>query len=400
MTLFQGLRVLDLSRVLAGPYCTALLADLGADVVKVEPPTGDDARHLGPFQDGESVYFAQLNRGKRSIALDIKDPGDHALLMRLVERADVLVENYRPGVAARLGIDHATLTAVNPRLVYTSISGFGQSGPMRQNPAYDLIVQAMSGLMAGTGSPEGPPTRVGESVGDLIAGLFASWALSAALFDRERTGRGRHVDISMLDSLVSLQVTAMSLLTATGTLPGRIGNRHPVSTPFDTYTTADGLIALAVASDAVFARFARLVGRPELPADPRFRDDGARTRNIAQVRRITEEWSRGLTTAQALKLAQAEGVPAAPIQDLAEALRSEQIRHRGLVGEFDHPVLGRTPYLRQPAHFGPADPDPSPADPDPADAAAPASASAATPTAPSPPLGAHTDEVVGDWLGA
>ena len=393
MTLFQGLRVLDLSRVLAGPYCTALLADLGADVVKVEPPSGDDARHLGPFRNGESVYFAQLNHGKRSIVLDIKDPEDHALLIRLVEQADVLVENYRPGVATRLGIDHATLAAVNPRLVYASISGFGQSGPMREYPAYDLIVQAISGLMAGTGSPDGPPTRVGESLGDVVAGLFASWAVSAALFTRERTGRGRHVDVSMLDSLVSLQVTAMSLLTATGRLPGRIGNRHPVSTPFDTYPTADGLLALAVASDAVFARFARLVGRSELPGDPRFHDDGARTRNLAEVRRITEAWSRRLTTAQALEQARAAGVPAAPIQDLAETLRSEQIQQRGLLGEFDHPVLGRTPYLRQPAHFGAANPDAADlTSPDPAPTTREPTA------APSPELGAHLDEVVGEWL--
>ncbi|MYT75449.1 MULTISPECIES: CoA transferase [unclassified Streptomyces] len=381
MTVFQGLRVLDLSRVLAGPYCTSLLADLGADVVKVEPPAGDDARHLGPFRDGESVYFAQLNRGKRSIVLDLKNPDDHATLLRLAERADVLVENYRPGVAARLGIDHATLAAVNPRLVYASISGFGQSGPMHANPAYDLIVQAMSGLMAGTGTPDGPPTRVGESVGDLIAGLFASWAVSAALFDRERTGHGRHVDVAMLDSLVSLQVTAMSLLTATGSLPGRVGNRHPVSTPFDTYRTADGLLAIAVASDGVFARFARLVGRPDLPADPRFHDDTARTRNRDEVRRITETWSGGLTTQEALKLAQAEGVPAAPIQDLAQAIESEQIQQRGLIGEFDHPVLGRTPYLRQPAHFGPHERETGP-------------------TAPSPALGAHTGQVMAEWLGA
>ncbi|MFD8568408.1 CaiB/BaiF CoA transferase family protein [Streptomyces sp. NPDC059639] len=387
MTVFQGLRVLDLSRVLAGPYCTSLLADLGADVVKVEPPAGDDARHLGPFRDGESVYFAQLNRGKRSIVLDLKNPDDHALLLRLAAQADVLVENYRPGVAERLGIDHAALAAVNPRLVYASISGFGQSGPMRSYPAYDLIVQAMSGLMAGTGTPDGPPTRVGESVGDLIAGLFASWAVGAALYDRERTGQGRHVDVAMLDSLVSLQVTAMSLLTATGSLPGRVGNRHPVSTPFDTYRTADGLLAVAVAGEGVFARFARLVGRPDLPADPRFHDDTARTRNRDEVRRITEEWSGGLTTEEALKLAQAEGVPAAPIQDLAQAIDSEQIQQRGLIGEFDHPVLGRTPYLRQPAHFGALGQGTVP------DATAPA------PTAPSPALGAHTDQVVGDWLG-
>ncbi|WP_281156176.1 CoA transferase [Streptomyces sp. HYC2] len=388
MTVLRGLRVLDLSRVLAGPYCTALLADLGADVVKVEPPGGDDARHLGPFRKGESVYFAQLNRGKRSIALDLKDPDDHALLLRLAGQADVFVENYRPGVARRLGIDHATLRAANPRLVYASISGFGQSGPMREHPAYDLIVQAMSGLMAGTGTPEGPPTRVGESVGDLVAGLFASWAINAALFDRERSGRGRYIDVAMLDSLVSLQVTAMSLLTATGGLPGRVGNRHPVSTPFDTYRTADGLVAIAVAGEAVFARFARMVGRPDMPSDPRFRDDAARAHHIERVREITERWSAGLTTEQALESARAAGVPAAPIWDLTDAVNSEQIRARGLVGEFDHPVLGRTPYLRQPARFGPDGTT---------DGAGTASGAPGT-AAPSPALGEHADAVVGQWL--
>jgi CoA:oxalate CoA-transferase len=381
MNLFNGLRVLDLSRVLAGPYCTGLLADLGADVVKVEPPTGDDARHLGPFRDGESVYFAQLNRGKRSIVLDLKQPDDHATLLRLAARADVFVENFRPGVTQRLGIDHAALSAVNPRLVYASISGFGQTGPLREYPAYDLIVQAMSGLMAGTGTPDGPPTRVGESVGDLMAGLFASWAINAALFDRERTGRGRHIDVAMLDSLVSLQVTAMSLLTATGELPGRIGNRHPVSTPFDTYRTADGLVAVAVAGDTVFARFARLVGRPELPTDPRFCDDTARTRHLADIRKITEHWSAERSTREAVELAREAGVPAAPIRDLAEAVNSDQIRGRGLVGAFDHPVLGRTPYLRQPVNFT---------------SGGPGSAATTTPT--SPALGEHATEVTEQWL--
>ena len=380
MAVLDGVRVLDLSRVLAGPYCTALLADLGADVVKVESPSGDDARHLGPFVGNESVYFAQLNRGKRSIALDLKDPDDHALLLRLVESADVLVENFRPGVTSRLGIDYATLSTRNPRLVYASISGFGQSGPMTAFPAYDLVVQAMSGLMAATGSPDGPPTRVGESVGDLVAGVFGSWAICAALFDRERNGSGTHLDVAMLDSLVSLQVTAMSLLTATGSLPGRIGNRHPVSTPFDTYRTADGLVAIAVASDGVFARFAAMVGRPDLPADPRFADDTSRSAHVEQVREITEAWSVHLTTDQALEQAEAAGVPASAIWDLEEVLDSEQLKHRGLVGEFDHPVLGRTPFLRQPVRF------------DAARAVVPAT------TGPSPALGAHRDQVLSQWL--
>ncbi|NJC71372.1 CoA transferase [Planosporangium thailandense] len=377
MTVLHGVRVLDLSRVLAGPYCTGLLADLGADVVKVESPAGDDSRHLGPFRDGESVYFAQLNHGKRSIVLDLKNPADLDVLVRLAARADVVVENFRPGVTARLGIDWAALSARNPDLVYASISGFGQSGPLSRQPAYDLIVQAMSGLMAATGVPDGDATRIGESLGDVCAGMFAAWSICAALFDRERTGRGRHLDISMLDSLVSMQVTSMSILTATGRLPGRIGNRHPVSTPFDTYRTKDGLVAIAVANDTVFARFAALVERPDLAADPDFATDRARSERVAEIKRITEDWTSRHTTAEVLAMAEPAGVPAAPIWGLDEALRSEQIEQRGLVGHFDHPTLGRTPYLRQPVHFGDNDRD----------------------VRPSPGLDEHADEVRAEWLG-
>ncbi|HET8601241.1 MAG TPA: CoA transferase [Segeticoccus sp.] len=376
MAALDGVRVLDLSRVLAGPYCTGLLAELGADVVKVESPAGDDARHLGPFLDGESVYFAQLNRGKRSIVLDLKDEGDRETLHRLAEKADVVVENFRPGVAARLGIDHEQLSARNPRLVYASISGFGQSGPLSQRPAYDLIVQAMSGLMAATGPEGGSPTRVGESLGDVVAGLFAAWSICAALFERERTGVGQHLDVSMLDSLVALQVTGMSILTATGALPGRVGNRHPVSTPFDTYRTRDGLVAIAVANDVVFRRFAALIERPELADDPDYATDRARCQRVEAVRTATEAWTSPRTTDEVLAAAEAAGVPAAPIQDLDEAINSDQLKHRGLVGEFEHPTLGVLPALRQPVSF----------------------AGDRVPVRPSPGLGEHEADVLSSWL--
>ncbi|GAA4088041.1 CaiB/BaiF CoA transferase family protein [Nocardioides kongjuensis] len=380
MPLLTDVKVLDLSRVLAGPYCTSLLRGLGADVVKVEGLHGDDARHLGPFRDGESVYFAQLNHGKRSIALNLKDADDHATLLDLARAADVVVENFRPGVATRLGIDHAALSAINPRLVYASISGFGQDGPLAHAPAYDLVVQAMSGLMEGTGTAEGGPTRVGESVGDVIAGLHAAWGVTAALFERERTGVGRHVDVAMFDSLVSLQVTAMSILTATGALPGRVGNRHPVSAPFDTYPSKDGLVAIAVANDSVFARFCTLVGHPEAANDPRFADDGSRTAHRVDIEELATSWSTRLTTDEAVARAEEAGVPAAPIWDLAQALASEQATHRGLVDHFEHPVLGRTPFLTQPLRF-------------------PGSGEGrATVTASSPDLGADRDTVLADWL--
>ena len=383
MPLLNDVKVLDLSRVLAGPYCTALLADLGADVVKVESGHGDDARHLGPFRDGESVYFAQLNRGKRSVVLDLKDPADHATLLDLARAADVVVENFRPGVTTRLGIDYAALSAVNPRLVYASISGFGQSGPLAHAPAYDLVVQAMSGLMEGTGTADGGPTRVGESVGDVIAGLYAAWGITAALFERERTGAGRQVDVAMFDSLVSLQVTAMSILTASGALPGRVGNRHPVSAPFDTYPTRDGLVAIAVANSSVFARFCGLVGRPEAADDPRFADDSARAAHRHDIEVLATTWSTGRTTDQAVAEAEEAGVPAAPIWDLAQALASDQAAHRHLVGTFEHPVLGPTPYLTQPVRFSDAGTD---ADTD------------AVVAASSPALGRDRDEVVAEWL--
>lgn len=377
MGLLDGVRVLDLSRVLAGPYCTAMLADLGADVVKVEPVHGDDARHLGPFVDGESVYFAQLNRGKRSIALDLKDADDHALFRSLAERADVVVENFRPGVAAKLGVDYATLSADSPRLVYASISGFGQDGPLSHLPAYDLVVQAMSGLMAATGQPAGPPTRTGESLGDLCAGMFAAWGICAALFARERTGRGRHLDVAMLDSLVAMQVTAMSLLTATGRLPGRTGNRHPVSTPFDTYQAADGLVAIAVANDNVFARLARMLGKPALAGHERFATDTARTENRELVRGTIELWTRRRTVSEVVAAAECAGVPAGPIWDLAEVIGSEQVRGRGLVAELEHPELGALRYLKQPVRFGDADERPRPR---------------------TPQLGEHAEDVRREWL--
>lgn len=387
MSELNGLRVLDLTRVLAGPYCTGLLADLGADVVKVENPGGDSARHLGPFRDGESVYFAQLNRGKRSVCLDLKKPEDLEIFLELVAAADVLVENFRPGVTARLGIDYERLAAFNPRLVYASISGFGQGGPLSPLPAYDLVVQAMSGLMAGTGTPEGEPTRIGESMGDLIAGLFGAWGVSVALLDRQRTGRGRHVDVAMFDSLVSLQVTAMSLLTAHGELPGRIGNRHPVSAPFDTYPTKDGQVAIAVASTGEFLRFCAMVGKPEAGDDPRFADDSSRAENRQLIDELARAWSSALTSEQAVQEAGKHRVAAAPIWDFAEAVRSQQAAYRGLVGEFQHDTLGTVPYLTQPVRFSPA-----------ADQCGSDPQRQIRTARPSPKLGADLASVLQDWL--
>jgi CoA:oxalate CoA-transferase len=352
----SGIRVLDLSRVLAGPYCTALLADLGAEIIKIEPPAGDDYRQIGPFRDGESALFTLNNRGKRSLVLDLKDPADLAVAQEIAAHVDVVVENFRPGVAARLGLGAATLRAQSPRLIYCSISGFGQEGPFRDLPAYDLVVQAMSGLMAATGEEGGAPLKAGESVADLIAGLFASWSILAALVRRNATGEGATIDVAMYDALFSMLTTSHALHLYAGTLPARVGNRHPLSTPFGCFATSDGQVVIAVLSSKQFPRLAALIGRPELADDPRFASDESRTRHEPEIRAAIEAWSTGLTTVEAVAILGAEGLPTAPIWDIAQAAASEHAAARGLVTELPHPVLGRAPVVGQPVRFDGAKP--------------------------------------------
>ncbi|MGZ7456749.1 CaiB/BaiF CoA transferase family protein [Pseudomonas sp. Ma2-10] len=346
----QGVRVLDISRVLAGPHCTAMLADLGADVIKFEVPMhGDDSRHLGPFRDGESVYFGLINRGKRSVEIDFKSTSDRARFYQLVADADVVVENFRPGVTQRLGIDFETLKQHNPRLIYASISGFGQEGPLSRRPAYDIVAQAMSGLMSVTGFAETGPTRSGEAMGDLCAGVYAAWAISSALFARERHAPGaQYIDVAMFDVLFSLQMTGLSNLYANGVAPGLVGNRHPVSTPFDTYRAADGLVVIAVASNKLFQRLCECMGKVELASDPRFIDDDQRTRNEPALRSEIEGWTfNGKVEALCDALLDA-GVPASPVWNLAEAASSEQARVRQLQ---IYPEGSALPLVPQPVFF-------------------------------------------------
>jgi CoA:oxalate CoA-transferase len=352
----SGIRVLDLSRVLAGPYCTALLADLGAEIIKIEPPAGDDYRHIGPFRDGESALFTLNNRGKRSLVLDLKDPEDLALAREIAARVDVVVENFRPGVAARLGLGAEALRARTPRLVYCSISGFGQAGPFRDLPAYDLVVQAMSGLMAATGEEGGGPLKAGESVADLVAGLFASWSILAALVRRNATGEGATLDVAMYDALFSMLTTSHALHLYAGALPARVGNRHPLSTPFGCFATRDGQVVIAVLSGRQFRRLAVLIGRPELADDPRFASDASRTAHEPELRAAIEAWSTRLSTDEAVAALGAEGLSTAPIWDIARAAASAHAAARGLVTELPHPVLGRAPVVGQPVRFDGAKP--------------------------------------------
>ncbi|MEY8841512.1 CaiB/BaiF CoA transferase family protein, partial [Cribrihabitans sp. XS_ASV171] len=238
--LLDGIRIVDFSRVLAGPYCSALMGDLGAEVIKVEPPQGDDQRQMGVVREGESVNFALLNRGKKSVCLDLKDPEGLEAARRLAATADVVIENFRPGVAARLGIAYDDLRAVKPDLIYCSISGFGQAGPLSARPSYDVIAQAMSGLMSITGAADGPPMLVGDAVGDVSAGIFAAFGIAVALFHRGRSGEGQYLDVAMLDSLLTMMPTALSRYQGLGAAPGRCGNRHPLTEPFGAYAARDG----------------------------------------------------------------------------------------------------------------------------------------------------------------
>ena len=331
-----GVTIVDLTRVLAGPYATLLLADLGARVIKVERPGGgDDARRIGPFVAGRSAYFESVNRGKESIALDLRDTADREVFERLLGRADVLVENFRPGVLARLGYGWETLHARFPRLVLAATSGFGQTGPYAQRPAYDLVVQALGGLMSVTGQPGGPPTRVGTSIGDLAAGLFTALGVAAALLHRERTGEAIQVDVAMLDCQVALLENALARLLATGETPGPLGARHPSITPFDAFRTADGHVVIAAGHDALFATACEVLGRAELARDPRFATNELRTRHEAALKAELERaLGREPTQAWLAKLA-AAGIPCAPIQNVAEVLADPQVAARNMIVELE-----------------------------------------------------------------
>ncbi len=337
----DGLFVLDLTRVLAGPYCTLVLHDLGATVVKVETPNGgDDARHYGPFVNGKSAYFMSLNRGKRSIALDLKAPADRSVFERLVARADVLVENYRPGTMDKLGYGWAALKAMNRRLIYAAVSGFGQTGPYRNRAAYDMVVQAMGGVMSLTGHDDGRPTRVGTSIGDITAGLFGTIGILAALEHRHRSGEGTMVDVAMLDCQIAILENAIARYVATGRVPGPMGARHPSITPFEALRAADGHLVIAAGNDQLFARLAAALGKPALASDPRFATNDARTNNHGALKAELEELLAAQATAQWLAVLDKAGVPCGPINTVADALADPQIVARNMVVSADDPVAG------------------------------------------------------------
>ena len=332
MAPLSGVTVLDLTHVLAGPFCSHTLQDLGARVIKVERPgLGDDTRAFPPFVNDTSAYFAALNSGKQSIALDLKSPTDRGIFDRLLARADVILENYRPGVMERLGYGWESLHAKYPRLIYGAVSGFGHTGPDAAKPAYDMVVQARGGVMSITGEEGGPPVRVGASIGDIVAGMYLAQGVLAALYDREKTGLGAKVDVAMLDSQLAIQEHSIALTTATGHAPGRTGARHPTITPFSTYRAADGFFVIAAGNDAMFEHLCRTLNLPLKTGDPRFATNAARCDNNALLKRLIEAVTLEHPAAHWIAKLGAAGLPTARVQDMSEVLQDPQLLARAMV---------------------------------------------------------------------
>jgi CoA:oxalate CoA-transferase len=336
----SGVTIVDLTRVLAGPFCTLLLADLGARVIKVEQPgKGDDSRAYGPFINGKSGYFVAQNRGKESIALDLKLAADAAILHRLLRKADVLVENFRPGTMDRLGLGWDTLKNRYPRLVYAATSGFGQTGPYAQRPAYDVIAQAMGGIMSLTGHEGGPPTRVGSSIGDLGAGLFTALGIASALHDRTRTGKGMLVDVAMLDSQIALLENSVIRYFASGQSPKPVGARHSSIAPFEPYRARNGYIVIACGNDELFRRLAACLRRPDLATDPRFCENAQRSDHVLALKDTLEEILQPHDVEHWLGVLGAAGIPCAPINDVSHACADPQVMARGMIVPLDDEAL-------------------------------------------------------------
>ncbi|WP_454632562.1 CoA:oxalate CoA-transferase [Bradyrhizobium cenepequi] len=329
---FSDILVIDLTHVLNGPFGTTILSDLGARVIKIETPGhGDDTRTYGPYLHDKSLYFSFVNRGKESVILNLKDDGDRAIFLNMVAQADVLAENFRPGVMARLGFSYDDLAKINPRLVYASSSGFGQTGPLALYPAYDTIIQAMSGIMSVTGFPDGAPTRVGTSLSDLLGGLYMFSGVASALYAREKTGKGAHVDISMFDATLSFLEQSLMDYVATGEVPRRIGNRHPDMAPFDVFECADGHVAICCGNDHLFKALCKAVGNPQLATDPRFIDNTARINNVAVLKQALEASLKRQTAAYWLTTIHNAGVPIGPLLHVSEAIEHPQAKARNML---------------------------------------------------------------------
>jgi CoA:oxalate CoA-transferase len=362
----SGITIIDLSRILAGPYCTLLLAELGARVIKVEPPQqGDDARHYGPFKNGKSAYFVSVNRGKESIALDLKSPPGREIFERLLDKADAVVENFRPGTMEKLGYGWETLHPRYPRLVYAVASGFGHSGPYSHYPAYDMVVQGLGGIMSITGHPGMPLTRVGTSVGDLAGGLYTAVALNAAFLHRERTGEATKVDVALFDCQLALLENAIMRYTTTGEVPGPMGARHPSITPFEAFETRDGNIIIAAGNDGLFVKLAQALGRADLAENPLFETNALRNQHQEALRAELEGVLCAEGTDHWIALLETAGVPCGPVNNIAQALAHPQTAARNMLISVNDPVTGPLELAGNPMKLsGFADPPTRPRAPD------------------------------------
>jgi formyl-CoA transferase len=348
MMALDGIRVLDQTQVMAGPFCSMLLADMGADVIKIEPPGGEHTRREREIAPGVSASFLAVNRNKRALTLDLKQAAGVELLKRLVKTADVLVENYRPGVAARLGVDYETLSAINPRLIYCSISGFGQTGPYANRGGFDLVAQGMSGIMSATGSDGGAPVKVGVPITDLGAGLFAVVGILSALRARHRTGRGQLVDTSLFEAGVALSQWEATQYWYTGEVPRGLGTAHRLNAPYQALEASDGHFTVGAANDNLWPRFAALLGLPHLIKDPRFDSVPHRLRNRAELETLIEAVTSQEPRAHWLAKCEQAGIPAGPIYTVPEALADPHAQARGMVQELAHPQIGRVKALGNP----------------------------------------------------
>jgi crotonobetainyl-CoA:carnitine CoA-transferase CaiB-like acyl-CoA transferase len=357
MPALDGLRVLDVTQVMAGPFCAMLLADLGADVIKVEPPSGDSTRQMPGAVAGDSPSFNAVNRGKRSVALNLKTSGGRDAFVRLARSTDIVIENYRPGVMAALGLDYPTLSALNPGVVYASISGYGQTGPSRDKGGFDLIAQGVAGIMSVTGETGGPPVKAGVPLTDLGAGLFAAVGILAALEARHRTGAGQHIDTSLVDAGVALSVwEATEYFSGIG-VPQALGSAHRMNAPYQAIRCADGFITLGAANERLFRRLCDVLGHTEWTTMPEFADNARRVRNrealAARIESITVEQPRS----HWLALLEANDIPCGPINDYAQVFADSQVRAREMIVEVDHPTLGRLRTLGSPLKMSGTPPD-------------------------------------------
>lgn len=344
MPVLQGVKVLDLTRVLAGPYCSMLLADMGANVIKLENPrTGDDSRAFVPKVNGESAYFMNLNRNKRGITLNLKSEQGKELFLSFIDKVDILLENYRPGTMEKLGLGYDVLNKRNPRLIYGCISGFGHYGPYSQMPGYDIISQAMGGLMSTTGWPDGQPTRSGTAIGDVLGGLNCCIGVLAAYLNCQKTGLGQKVDVALVDSVVSSLEIINQIYLATGRIPERIGNRYEASYPYDSFMAKDGLIVIGAGNDKLFSNLCSTMKMPELTQDPRFITNEKRVENHKELKAIIEKWLANYSKKEAIKMILSGDCPAAPINNIAEVVADEHIHNfREMFIDVKHPVAGNT----------------------------------------------------------